>query len=636
MTKAWPAVGARKPKTRVDRWLARQVGPKPTRVCATLPKKLRSACRASATPAATRRVLASVPTGEGMLARMAAISTGVRLAPTANGPLQLLRSYEIPKDDPSYDRLLNWSWTYDSAVAAAAFAVHGDQRQAQRLLDQLTVLQGRDGSIDFAFNVSTGEGAAYISSGTVAWVGLAAVMYDSAYSSDRYQATAKRAARYLLSLRRPEDGLISGGPGIKWASTLHNLVTYELLQGLGSWDNQKLSQASRLQGLARPSGSARWSMLAEQLGETIDSQLLVQDDNGAHFKEGAGDDGQALDVQAIGSLYLGSRGQEDVGRQVLDGAEQAYAVSDRSISLNKRRKHYNETYQDNGPFQGFRPYLGNVAPDVLTFEGSAQMRLAMMAYGEDTSALDESMGRWVQITGNGQSAPLGSDQTELSPAFGDYHVWPTGAAAAWGVLSGASPTFYIAPLPGDTTLVTSWPYASGGGISMSSDGRVEMMEPYGERQILAGSGGDGDYTVSADAQLVSGSDYGVLVRASADGNGISGYEVRFDAADGALFLRQWVNGQPLAAPLAGVGLGLDWNAQHTISVTVQGNSLSASVDGSDVLDVGDLAGASADAAANSGVEGVSPPSSGMYGLRTSDGSQAVFPQFTVAGVVLPT
>jgi hypothetical protein len=44
--------------------------------------------------------------------------------------LQLVRSYEIPADDPLYKSLSNWSWTYDSAVAAAAFAATGDEKNA--------------------------------------------------------------------------------------------------------------------------------------------------------------------------------------------------------------------------------------------------------------------------------------------------------------------------------------------------------------------------------------------------------------------------------------------------------------------------------------------------------------------------
>src|SRR5581483_3209283 len=68
--------------------------------------------------------------------------------PTGSTTLQLVRSFDIPTDDPSYVRLLNWSWTYDSAITAAAFTVSGYSSEAQQLLDQLAALQHTDGSIE--------------------------------------------------------------------------------------------------------------------------------------------------------------------------------------------------------------------------------------------------------------------------------------------------------------------------------------------------------------------------------------------------------------------------------------------------------------------------------------------------------
>ena len=66
---------------------------------------------------------------------------------SSSAPLLLARSYDIPTNDPSYLRLLNWSWTYDSAVAATAFAAAGNQSESEQLLDQLAALQHTDGSI---------------------------------------------------------------------------------------------------------------------------------------------------------------------------------------------------------------------------------------------------------------------------------------------------------------------------------------------------------------------------------------------------------------------------------------------------------------------------------------------------------
>jgi hypothetical protein len=114
-------------------------------------------------------------------------ATTVTLAPVGGGgQMALVRSYEIPAGDPSYERLLNWSWTYDSAVTAAAFVESGNQAQAKQLLDQLTALQNSDGSIDFAFNVATGAGVPLYRSGTIAWLWLAAAVTAESYVHDQF------------------------------------------------------------------------------------------------------------------------------------------------------------------------------------------------------------------------------------------------------------------------------------------------------------------------------------------------------------------------------------------------------------------------------------------------------------------
>ena len=66
------------------------------------------------------------------------------------------------------------SWTYDSALAATALTFAFEKSEAEQLLDQLAALQRTDGSIDYAYDVSTGAGVPLFRSGTVAWVGLSA------------------------------------------------------------------------------------------------------------------------------------------------------------------------------------------------------------------------------------------------------------------------------------------------------------------------------------------------------------------------------------------------------------------------------------------------------------------------------
>jgi microcompartment protein CcmK/EutM len=366
--------------------------------------------------------------------------------PTGNGKekLWLVRSYQIPPDDPSYARLLNWSWTYDSAVSAAAFVANGPRGQAQQLLDQLAALQNSDGSIDFAFNVATGEGAPLFRSGTIAWVGLAAAAFDQTFGTDRYRSMEKPAANYLLSLQGA-NGLIRGGPDVKWVSTQHNLIAYEFLVLLGN--ELKESGAS--------TEAARYRTAAAQIAAGIDTNLLVAEGSSAYFREGVEDNIQSLDVQALGAAYLLGRGEGDLGALVLAHAQSAFALHGRSIALSAEPASYNMTYSSPGPFTGFAPYLGVGAPNVLWFEGTAEMRYLDTLYGQSTTTLDESIVQWAAPTKKDSGAPLQADRTVTTPAYNaEYHVWPAAAGAAWVILSQSTPKFLSAALPSGTTLVS--------------------------------------------------------------------------------------------------------------------------------------------------------------------------------------
>jgi hypothetical protein len=617
--KAWPAKGRRAPRTRLARWLARQVGPKAPRVCRTLPNAQRRACLAARRPPRAARARIAAATAAVRAPTTAALAPAL-VAGASGSPIEMLRSYAIPTDDPSYDRLLNWSWSYDSALAAAAFAAGGDREQATRLLDQLAALQRTDGSIEIAFNVQTGEASSLIRSGTVAWLGLAAVTYDAAFDTDRYRDTAERAAGFLLSLQHV-DGLVAGGPDVKWVSTQHNLLAYTLLDRLGD----------EVAGDVKRAGAYREA--AATMGTAIDARLLVQEKGRAFFRQGLDDDAQALDTQAIGSMYLMGRGRADLGALVLGGA-QSFAVGKRSIERSDDKATFNGSYEAPGPFIGYRPYLGTETPDVLWFEGTAEMRLAQVAFGRDTSELDASMERWAAVTGKAGDAPLGADRTVTDNAFGEYHVWPTGAAGAWSLLSAASPTFFVAAAPEGTRVVTDWTRVRGDEkqIELLPDGRVNMTTERGERRVLAGSVTGHDATVTVDAELLYGSGYGVYVRATTDKEtALTGYCLQYDRSSGVIALRQVQDDKELGQPLAQVrpADGFDWNARHRVSVTVRGDVLAASIDGEPALAVPDLAAASAKAAETSGMSGVSAPTAGRYGLRAWSRALVRFQDFTV-------
>jgi hypothetical protein len=428
---AWPAKRAHRPKTSIARWLALQVGPSKPAACAKRPAKARNRCDArnrkgasasALAPIAMRASAARPGTKSSQSEKVALrLSTGKRI-----NSLQLVRSFDIPTDDPSYERLLNWSWTYDSAVAATAFSSVGLQDQAGRLLDQLAALQRKDGSIEFAFDVQTGESSGTVRAGSVAFDAIAFSDYDSTFGSTLYLDDARRAVDYLLSLRG-EDGLVRGGPDVTWVSTQHNILTLIALM--------TLSQQLEEQG---DEAAAAYREAAAGIVKGIDSQLIVRDGGLAHFRQGVGDEVVPLDTQALGVIYARFIGDDDLAKQVYEYAQQNFAIDGRSIALSNRKATYNMTYEASGPFSGYRPYIGKRAPDVLWFEGTAEMRFVSSFLGQSTEALDASMNSWWDVTRKQNLAPLGADRTITNSPYNEYHVWPTAAAGAWTVLSGAA------------------------------------------------------------------------------------------------------------------------------------------------------------------------------------------------------
>ncbi len=431
--RAWPAKKAHRPKRAITRWLARQVGPSKPVACSKRPAKTRGRCAArhgkghasasSVAPIAMRAAAARPGTKSSQSEKVALrLSTGTRIT-----SLQLIRSFDIPIDDPSYERLLNWSWTYDSAVAATAFASVGLQDQAGRLLDQLAALQRKDGSIEFAFDVRTGESSGTVRAGSVAFDAIAFSDYDSSFGSTLYLDSARRAVDYLLSLRN-EEGLVRGGPDVKWVSTQHNILTLIALM--------TLSQQLEEQG--DEGAAATYREAAAGIVKGIDSQLIVRDGGLAHFRQGVGDEVIPLDTQALGIVYARFIGDDDLAKQVYEYAQQNFAIDGRSIALSDERASYNMTYEAGGPFNGYRPYIGKRAPDVLWFEGTAEMRFVSSFLGQSTEALDASMSSWWDVTRKQNLAPLGANRTITDSPYNEYHVWPTAAAGAWTVLSGAA------------------------------------------------------------------------------------------------------------------------------------------------------------------------------------------------------
>ena len=429
--RAWPYTG-KAPRSALARWLARQVGPTKVKPCKRrVNGKLVSCHRAKAPhPGVTPAHLRAEVGIEGDASPASAVASVAQVA-TGSSTLQLSRSYLIPTDDPSYTRLLNWSWTYDSALTAMAFSTVGIQSEAEQLLDQLAALQHTDGSIEIAFNVADGEAEPIFRSGVIATVGIAGSLYDQDFNTSRYLAMEERAASYLLSLQGT-SGLLRGGPDVTWYSTQHNLLAYAFLRLLG---NELTADGDR------PTANGYYTT-ANKISSGIESKLLVNDASNVYFIEGLNDSIQALDADALGVMYLQDHGETNDAQKVLAYAQSAFALSGRSIVKSSDPSTYNETYSAAGPFTGFAPYIGPHAPDVLWTEGTSEMLVAAAGLGKPTSTLASSLSALAGVTPG--EAPVMADRTLYSPAYGEeYHVWPSAAGGAWMLIALDKPTFNL-------------------------------------------------------------------------------------------------------------------------------------------------------------------------------------------------
>jgi len=368
-------------------------------------------------------------------AAAAAVSAGPRAGaaqvPTGSSTLELVRSYGIPTDDPSYPRLLNWSWTYDSALTAMAFSVVGDSSEAEQLLDQLAALQHTDGSIELAFNVAAGTAEPVFRSGVIATVGIAGSLYDQDFHTTRYLSMGERAASYLLSLQG-SSGLIRGGPDVSWYSTQHNLLAFAFLTLLG---NELTADGNG------PSAKSYYTA-ANKISAGIESKLLVHNESSVYFIEGLEDSVQALDADALGVMYLQDHGETNNAQKVLAYTQSAFALSGRSIVESSDPATYNETYSAPGPLSGFAPYIGPEAPNLIWTEGSAEMLIAAADLGQSTSTLASALSAIAQVSPG--EAPVMANETLTSARYEEeYHVWPSAAAGAWTLIALTDPSFNL-------------------------------------------------------------------------------------------------------------------------------------------------------------------------------------------------
>ena len=391
--RAWPhKAHGKKPHSKLARRLARQVGP------IKLKKPGRGSHRVAIAGAPSKRATAGGAPGV----------VGIKAASKTN--LLLVRSFDIPVDDPHYASLSNYSWTYDNALATIAFVADDDRSQARELLDQLSKLQNDDGSINFAFDVTTGGASPVVRSGAVAWVGLAGAAYRARYKSNSYDKLIGGALDYLLKLR-DKSGLIAGGPDVSWVSTQHNLLAAELIREIRGL----LKSKEEIGGY----DAAELATAQSALDAAITSNLLVDDGKTAHFAEGLNDPRIPIDVQALGTMHLLARGEiARAGRVGAYMLQDGWYVAPRTTKFSPLK------------VSGLRPFLDANGPDVIWTEGTVESQFALTRFGLPATRVAFAVDSLAATAVGKSVGPLGADRDSDS-SWGEYRPWPTSAASSW-------------------------------------------------------------------------------------------------------------------------------------------------------------------------------------------------------------
>jgi hypothetical protein len=407
--RAWPRGKQDKaPANPLAQWLAKQVGPVP----------VAGSGGGSATDHVDRPTgtTAAVTRTSRVLAAASSVASGhdrpepiAFAAASTQSSLALVRSFDIPTSDASYTRLANLSWTYDNALAALAFIDYGYKSQAVQLLDQLRALQHSDGSLAFAYDVSTGAESGQIRTNALAWVGIAAVAYRETYNDSRYDALIGGLAQYLEAEKRASDGLFPGGPDVTWVSTQHNLLAAEFLRSAGqSFGTKEIGAGYSTTGTQL---TARYATTATSItGKLLASSGLLS----ANFIEGLNDTRLPVDVQSLGAVFLSLRG--DVRAAFVGGYMSNYLLT--PFTTNSIL------------WSGYKPFLGAGAPSIVWSEGTVQADWALHRLSIRSPLSDTAVAGITAQTNSGKTGPPGAS-TASNDSWGEYPSWPASAPSSW-------------------------------------------------------------------------------------------------------------------------------------------------------------------------------------------------------------
>ena len=252
--------------------------------------------------------------------------------------------------------------------------------------------------------------------------------------------------------------------------------------------------------------------------------------------------------------------------------------------------------------EGAAPNEPELAADPTNLIGLGQKLLVWVTFNNGTATSDVlgTSGAYASLSGLAaalslQSVQMGRVNVDTNATLVYVLHWSVPAAVG-NEIQGDSATLNVAftltqnitsdlfssdlnSLNGFTQLVGSWTAAKG------------VLSPsvvYGEKRLAVVSGPWQDFNFQTTATLVSGSGYGLYYRCDSNPD-ITGYVFQFDVGAGNKFqVRKVVLGKE-SMPFQSVNMpaGFLVNAQHNISVSVQGDHHVIKVDGITVFDFHD-------------------------------------------------
>lgn len=296
-----------------------------------------------------------------------------------NSATGLVASFEGDRD------VDDWSFTYDSALAAMAFVKSGDYSNARKIFDfyEKVPKEASDGFAN-AYYASSGNAAEFVvHAGPNIWLALSILQYTHATGDTRYLDIARAIGRWLDTIRDSEGG-VKGGKTFSWYSTEHNLDAYAFYT--------MFFQLTKEEGWnTRAEETLRW--LFKNAYSKIASSVV---------KRGKGDatiatDTFAWSVTAVGPAKLNENGMDPAG--IID-----FALENCSVAVNYKRPEGTLVCVRGFDFAKHR----NLARGgVVSCEWSAQMILALKIMADYHRGLgDEGQGLYYSRLANEYTAEL--------------------------------------------------------------------------------------------------------------------------------------------------------------------------------------------------------------------------------------